>query len=46
MSLKKYIFQGKVVEKTVNKKEKFLKTFVWISPKNSASVQPEPGKED
>jgi hypothetical protein len=36
VSLKKKKSQGKAVEVTVNKKEKTLKTFSWMS-KNSAS---------
>jgi hypothetical protein len=39
MSLKKYKSQGKAVEVTVKSKEETLKTFVWISSKNSASGQ-------
>ena len=41
MSLKKYKCQDKVVEVTGEKltRRKTLKTFVWISSTNSASVQ-------
>jgi hypothetical protein len=35
--LKKEKSQGKAAEVPVNSKEKTLKTFVWISSKNSAS---------
>ncbi len=38
MSLKQYKSQGKAVKVTVNSKEESLKTFVWISSKNLASV--------
>ncbi len=39
VSSKKDKSHGKAVEVTVNSKEETLKTFVWISSKNSASGQ-------
>ncbi len=38
MGLKKHKSQGKAAEVTVNSKEETLKTFVWISSKNTVSV--------
>ncbi len=39
VNLKKYKTQGKAVEVTVIARRRTLKTFVWISSKNSASAQ-------
>jgi hypothetical protein len=40
--LKKLKSQGKAIEETVNSNEETLRTFVWISSKNSASdLEPE-----